>query len=68
MLGACLVIKFKNYYLKRCENCDLKSVVEKYVLVSIKKNKKKSVWDHGLNNIFQCLKNINMCLVCVFDF
>ena len=41
MLGACLVIKFKNYYLKRCENCDLKSVVEKYVLVFIKQKKKK---------------------------
>ena len=31
-----LVTEFKNYCLKRCKNCDLKSVVEKYVLVFIK--------------------------------
>ena len=61
---AHLVIVFKNCCLKRCENCGLKSVVEKNVLVFIKQ-KEKSVWYHGLNNMFQCSKNINMCLVCV---
>ena len=30
-----------------------------------KTNKKKYVWYHGLNDMFQCSKNINMCLVCV---
>ena len=64
MSRARLVIEFKNFCLKRCENCGLKSVVEKNVLVFIKP-KKKIVWYHGLNNMFQCSKNINMCLVCV---
>ena len=31
-----LAIEFKNYCLKRCEKCNLKSVVEKRVLVFIK--------------------------------
>ena len=53
---AHLVIVFKNCCLKRCENCGLKSVVEKHVF-SVSK-KKKCVWYHGLNNIFQCSKNI----------
>ena len=60
---ARLVIEFKNCYLKRCENCGLKSVVEKRILLFIKQ--KKCVWYHSLNNMFQCSKNINMCLVCV---
>ena len=60
---ARLVIEFKNCCLKRCENCGLKNVVEKRVF-SVNKTK-KCVWYHGLNNIFQCSKNINMCLVCV---
>ena len=30
-IRACLVIKFENCYLKRCENCCLKSIVEKRV-------------------------------------
>ena len=41
MLMACLVIEFKNYCLKRCENCGLKSIVKKRVLVFIKQKKKK---------------------------
>ena len=53
------------YCLKRCENCGLKSVVEKHVF-SVSK-KKKCVWYHGLNNIFQCSKNIKyvfgMCVL-----
>ena len=36
---ARLVIEFKNCYLKRCENCSLKSVVEKRVF-SVYKTKK----------------------------
>ena len=39
MLMACLVIEFKNYCLKRCERCGLKSVVEKRVF-SVYKTKK----------------------------
>ena len=31
LVGARLVMEFKNCYLKRCENCSLKSVVEKHV-------------------------------------
>ena len=31
-----LVIEFKNYCLKRYKKCDLKSIVEKRVLVFIK--------------------------------
>ena len=64
MLMACLVIEFKNYCLKRCESCGLKNVVEKRVF-SVYKTKKKCVWYHGLNNMFQYSKNINMYLVCV---
>ena len=60
-LRAHLVIEFKNCYLKRCENCGLKSVIEICVF-SVYKTK-KYVWYHGLNDMFQCLKNINMCLV-----
>ena len=41
MSRARLVIEFKNFCLKRCENCGLKSVVEKNVLVFIKQKKKK---------------------------
>ena len=63
-IRARLVIEFKNYCLKRCEKYGLKSVIEKRVLVFIKQ-KKKCVWYYGLNNMFQCSKNINMCLVCV---
>ena len=36
---ARFVIVFKNYCLKRCENCGLKSVVEKHVF-SVSKKKK----------------------------
>ena len=50
MLMACLVIEFKNYCLKRCENCSLKSVIEIHVF-SVYKTK-KYVWYHGLNNMF----------------
>ena len=49
-LRARLVIEFKNYCLKRCENCSLKSVIEIHVF-SIYKTK-KCVWYHGLNNMF----------------
>ena len=42
---------------------DLKNVVEKRVF-SVYKTK-KCVWYHSLINMFQCSKNINMCLVCV---
>ena len=51
---ARLVIEFKNYCLKRCENCSLKSVIEIHVF-SVYKTK-KCVWYHGLNNMFQCSK------------
>ena len=54
-------MEFKNCCLKRCENCSLKSIVEKRVF-SVYKTK-KYVWYHGLNDMFQCLKNINMCLI-----
>ena len=64
-LRARLVIEFKNCCLKRCENYSLKSVVEIRVF-SVYKTK-KCVWYHILNNMFQCSKNIKMCLVCVFD-
>ena len=63
MFRARLVIEFKNCCLKIYKNCGLKSVVEKCVLLFIKQ--KKCVWYHSLNNMFQCSKNINMCLVCV---
>ena len=63
ILRACLVMEFKNYCLKWCENCDLKSVVEKCVFSVYKLT--KCVWYHGLNNMFQCSKNIKLCLVCV---
>ena len=63
--GARLVIVFKNCCLKRCENYGLKSVVEKHIF-SVNKIK-KCVWYHGLNNIFQCSKNIKyvfgMCVL-----
>ena len=52
MIWALLVIEIKNYCLKRCENCSLKSVIEKRVF-SVYKTK-KCVWYHGLNNVFQC--------------
>ena len=65
--GACLVIVFKNCYLKRYENCCLKSVVEQRVF-SVNKTKKKCVWYHSLNNIFQCSKNVKyMFGMCVFN-
>ena len=64
-LRARLVIEFKNCCLKRCENYNLKSVVEIRVF-SVYKTK-KCVWYHSLNNMFQCSKNIKMCLVCVID-
>ena len=63
-LRARLVIVFQNCCLKRCENYGLKSVVEQCVF-SVNKTK-KCVWYHSLNNVFQCSKNINMCLVCMF--
>ena len=60
-----MLLREPNTALKRCENCGLKSVVEKHVF-SVSK-KKKSVWCHGLNNIFQCSKNIKyvfgMCVL-----
>ena len=61
-----LVIVFKNCYLKRCENCGLKSVVEQHVF-SVNKTK-KCVWYHSLNNIFQCSKNVKYAFgMCVFN-
>ena len=51
ILGGRLVIEFKNC-LKKCENCDLKSIVEIRVF-SVYKTE-KCVWYHGLNNTFQC--------------
>ena len=63
---ARLVIVFKNYCLKRCENCGLKSVIEQRVF-SMNKTK-KCVWYHGLNNIFQCSKNVKYVFgMCVFN-
>ena len=52
ILGGRLVIEFKNCCLKKCENCDLKSIVEIRVF-SVYKTE-KCVWYHGLNNTFQC--------------
>ena len=49
-----LVMKFKNYCLKKCENCSLKSIVEKRVFNGYKT--KKCVWYHGLNNMFLVFK------------
>ena len=49
-LRARLVIEFKNYCLKRCEHCSLRSVVEIRVF-SVYKTK-KYVWYHSLNNMF----------------
>ena len=60
-----LVIEFKNCCLKRCKNYSLKNVVEIRVF-SVYKTK-KCVWYHNLNKMFQCSKNIKMCLVRVFD-
>ena len=66
ILRARLVIVFKICCLKRCENCGLKSVVEQRVF-SVNKTK-KCVWYHGLNNIFQCSKNIKYVFgMCVFN-
>ena len=71
--GTCLVIVFKNCYLKRyencclksCKNCGLKSVVER--IFSVNKTK-KCVWYHSLNNIFQCSKNVKYVFgMCVFN-
>ena len=57
---------FQKCCLKRCENYGLKSVVEKRVF-SVNKTK-KCVSYHGLNNIFQCSKNIkNVFGLCVLD-
>ena len=53
-LWACLVIEFKNFCLKRCGNCSLKSVVKIHVF-SVYRTK-KCVWYHVLNNMFQCSK------------
>ena len=64
-IRARLVLVFKNYCIKRCENYGLKSVVKKSVF-SVNKTK-KCVWYHGLNNNFQCSKNIkyvfDMCVL-----
>jgi len=38
-IRARLVIEFKNYCLKKCENCGLKSIVEKRVFDVCKKKK-----------------------------
>ena len=40
---AHLVIKFKNFCLKRCESCGLKSIVEKRVFGVYKKKKVFSI-------------------------
>ena len=57
---------FQKCCLERCENYGLKSVVEKRVF-SVNKTK-KCVWYHGLNNIFQCSKNIKYVFgMCVLD-
>ena len=49
-----LFMEFKNCCLKRCENCSLKSIVEKRVFNGYKT--KKCVWYHGLNNMFLVFK------------
>ena len=49
-----LVMEFKNCYLKICENCSLKSIIEKRVINGYKT--KKCVWYHGLNNMFLVFK------------
>ena len=65
VIRARLVKEFKNCYLKRCENCNLKSVIEKRVF-SVYKTK-KCVWYHSLTNVFQCSKNIqNVFGTCVY--
>ena len=57
---------FQKCCLKRCENYGLKSVVEKRVF-SVNQTK-KCVSYHGLNNIFQCSKNIKYVFgMCVLD-
>ena len=47
-------MEIKNCCLKRCENCSLKSIVEKCVFNGYKTN--KCVQYHGLNNIFLVFK------------
>ena len=45
----------------------MKIVVEQRVF-SVNKTKKKCVWYHSLNNIFQCSKNVKyMFGMCVFN-
>ena len=60
-----LVVDSKHCCLKWCENCVLKNVVEIRVFSVHKTKRKKSFLYHGLNNMFQYSKNINMCLVYV---
>ena len=47
-------MEFKNCCLKRCENCSLKSIIEKHVFNGYKT--KKCVWYHDLNNMFLVFK------------
>ena len=54
MLWGRLVMEFKNYCLKRCENCSFKGIIEKRVFNGYKT--KKCVWYHDLNNMFLVLK------------
>ena len=54
MLWGRLVMEFKNYCLKRCENCSLKGIIEKRVFNGYKT--KKCVWYHDLNNMFLMFK------------
>ena len=46
-------MEFKNCYLKGCENCSLKNVVEKRVFNGYKT---KNMFGIGLNNIFLVFK------------
>ena len=60
---ARLVANFKHHCLKWYKKCGLKSVVKTHVY-SVHKTK-IHVWYHVSNNMFLCLKNIIMCLVCM---
>ena len=53
-LWARLVMEFKNCCIKRCENCSLKSIIEKCVFNGYKTQ--KCVWYHDLNYMFLVFK------------
>ena len=66
MIQGSLVIVFKNCCLKRCENCGLKSVIEKRVF-SV--NKTKKVFDIRFKEHFLVFKKYKICVwyVCLND-